>query len=189
MGEPLMPPLSTTSTRERLTLTLMPTWAARLPLDFLTPTLLPPDMPTTPDTSPTPLIPPTLSTTPMLPMPPMWDTLDTPDTPDSMPSARGMLTLMPTPSARLLLDFLTPTLLPPDMPTTPDTLPTPLSPPDLSTTPMLPSPPTDMASTVSTTVKHAAIRIPYNTKPNRIFQFKDVFQFINKCQNETVKKK
>merc|ERR1712107_340754 len=73
--------------------------------------------PTTPDTSPTPLIPPTLSTTPMLPM---LDTLDTPDTPDSMPSARGMLTLMPTPSARLLLDFLTPTLLPPDMPTTPD---------------------------------------------------------------------
>merc|ERR1719369_2603392 len=159
--EPLMPPLSTTSTRERLTLMLMPTPSARLPLDFLTPTLLPPDMPTTPDTSPTPLIPPTLSTTPMLPMPPMLDTLDTPD---SMPSAR------------LLLDFLTPTLLPPDMPTTPDTLPTPLSPPDLSTTPMLPSPPTDMASTVSTTVKHAAIRIPYNTKPNRIFQFKDVFQ-------------
>merc|ERR1711962_76711 len=159
--EPLMPPLSTTSTREMLTLTLMPT-----------------DMPTTPDTSPTLLIPPTLSTTPMLPMPPM---LDTPDTPDSMPSARGTLMLMPTPSARLLLDFLTPTLLPLDMPTTPDTLPTPLSPPDLSTTPMLPSPPTDMASTVSTTVKHAAIRIPYNTKPNRIFQFKDVFQFINKC--------
>merc|ERR1712107_926084 len=63
----------------------------------------------------------------------------------------------------------------------PDTLPTPLSPPDLSTTPILPSPPTDTASTVSTTVKHAAIRIPYNTKPNRIFQFKDVFQFINKC--------
>merc|ERR1712107_627425 len=116
-----------------------------------------------------------------LPMPPMLDTLDTPDTPDSMPSARGMLTLMPTPSARLLLGFLTPTLLPPDMPTTPDTLPTPLSPPDLSTTPMLPSPPTDTASTVSTTVKHAAIRIPYNTKPNRILQFKDVFQFINKC--------
>merc|ERR1712107_632369 len=94
--EPLMPPLSTTSTRERLTLTLMPTPSARLPLDFFTPTLLPPDMPTTPDTSPTPLIPPTLSTTPMLPMPPMLDTLDTPDTPDSMPSARGMLTLMPT---------------------------------------------------------------------------------------------
>merc|ERR1712055_851180 len=162
-------------------LTLMPTPSARLLLDFLTPTLLPPDMPTTPDTSPTPLIPPTLSTTPMLPMPPMLDTLDTPDTPDSMPSARGMLTLMSTPSARLLLDFLTPTLLPPDMPPTPDTLPTPLSPPDLSTTPMLPSAPTDMASTVSTTVKHAAIRIPYNTKPNRIFQFKDVFQFINKC--------
>merc|ERR1712107_484749 len=150
--EPLMPPLSTTSTRERLTLT--PTPSARLPLDFLTPTLLPPDMPTAPDTLPTPLIPPTLSTTPMLPMPPMLDTLDTPDTPDSMPSARGMLMLMPTPSARLLLDFLTPMLLPPDMP--PDTLPTPLSPPDLSTTPMLPSPPTDMASTVSTTVKHAA---------------------------------
>merc|ERR1719369_930829 len=123
--EPLMPPLSTTSTRERLTLMLMPTPSARLPLDFLTPTLLPPDMPTTPDTSPTPLIPPTLSTTPMLPMPPMLDTLDTPDTPDSMPSARGMLTPLPTP----------------------------LSPPDLSTTPMLPSPPTDMASTVSTTVK------------------------------------
>merc|ERR1711973_237355 len=114
--------------------------------------------------------------TPTPPMEPLMPPLSTTSTRE-----RLTLMLMPTPSARLPLDFLTPTLLPPDMPTTPDTLPTPLSPPDLSTTPMLPSPPTDMASTVSTTVKHAAIRIPYNTKPNRIFQFKDVFQFINKC--------
>merc|ERR1712107_7364 len=114
--------------------------------------------------------------TPTPPMEPLMPPLSTTSTRE-----RLTLILTPTPSARLPLDFLMPTLLLPDMPTTLDTLPTPLSPPDLSTTPMLPSSPTDMASTVSTTVKHAAIRIPYNTKPNRIFQFKDVFQFINKC--------
>merc|ERR1712107_839891 len=177
MGEPLMPPLSTTSTREMLTLTLMPTPSARLPLDFLTPTLLPPDMPTTPDTSPTPLIPPTLSTTPMPPMPPMLDTLDTPDTPDSMPLARGMLMLMPTPSARLLLYFLTPMLLPPDMPTTGHIAYTSFPSRSVYNT-YAPFTTYGYGLNGAHSVKHAAIRIPYNTKPNRTFQFKDVFQFI-----------
>merc|ERR1719309_1940794 len=75
---------------------------------------------------------------------------------DIMPSARGrlILTLMPTPLARLLLDFLMPMLLPPDMPTTPDMLPTPLSPPTTITTAMLPTLLMAMASMVPSMDKH-----------------------------------
>merc|ERR1711973_19915 len=121
---------------------------------------------------------PTTSSTPTLPTMLLLPTTLL-DMLESTTLARGPLTLMlmPTPSDRLPLVFPLPTLLPPDMLTTPDTLPTLPTPPTTCTTPTLPtmSPLSPMAmaliTVLLTLVKSSFIQIVVKT-----FQFKVVFQ-------------
>merc|ERR1719341_1480424 len=72
---------------------------------------------------------------------PWLPTLPSPPSTEPTTSARGALTLMPTPSDRLLPVFPLPTPTPPAMPTTPDTSPMLSTLPAMSTLDMLLPPP------------------------------------------------
>merc|ERR1719341_1518719 len=72
---------------------------------------------------------------------PWLPTLPSPPSTEPTTSARGALTLMPTPSDRLLPVFPLPTPTPPAMPTTPDTSPMLSTLPAMSTLDMLLLPP------------------------------------------------